>query len=99
MVARCGIRRRVRTGDHKGPPPSTPPPSPLRKYPLIFCNYSAGVPGDAVSWPEREVSSPLPLFPHLPPQAAQGRYLRSYNFLKIIIGRSTNDDVTCDEET
>jgi hypothetical protein len=32
-----------------------------------------GEPGDAVPWPEREVSSPPFLFPCLPPQAAQER--------------------------
>jgi len=37
-----------------------------------------GVPGDAVPWPEREVSSLLSLFPRLPLQAAQGRYPSSY---------------------
>ena len=30
-----------------------------------------GVPGDAVPWPEREVSSLPSLFPRPPPQAAQ----------------------------
>src|SRR5258708_26616499 len=38
-----------------------------------------GVQGDAVPLPEREVSSLPSLFPHLPPQAAQERYLKSYN--------------------
>ncbi len=37
-----------------------------------------GVPGDAVPWPEREVSSLPSLFPRTP-QAAQERYLSSYN--------------------
>ena len=36
-----------------------------------------GVPGDAVPWPEREVSSLPSLFPRLPPQAAPERYLSS----------------------
>ncbi len=37
-----------------------------------------GVPGDAVPWLEREVSSLPSLFPRLPPQAPQERYLSSY---------------------
>jgi len=35
------------------------------------------VPGDAIPWPEREVSSQNP-FSSLPPQAAHERPLRSY---------------------
>jgi hypothetical protein len=34
--------------------------------------------GDGVPLPEREVPSPLSLFPRLPPQAAQERYLNRY---------------------
>src|SRR6266705_3298046 len=39
---------------------------------------SAGVQGDAVPLPEREVSSLPSIFPRLPPQAAQERYPNSY---------------------
>src|SRR5713101_2291618 len=37
-----------------------------------------GVPGDAVPWPEREVSSLPSLFPRLRRQAAQESHLSSY---------------------
>jgi len=42
-------------------------PVSLRIY---FVAPQQGVPGDAVPWPEREVSSLPSLFPRLPPQAA-----------------------------
>src|SRR5215469_2062951 len=54
-------------------------------------NCSAGVPGDCIPRPEREERCPgdsveepsLPfLFPRLPPQAAQEKYLRGYHSTK-----------------
>jgi hypothetical protein len=50
------------------------------------------VPGDAVPWPEREVSSLPSLFPRLPPQAEQERYLSSYPFFKMEEHRSRELD-------
>src|SRR6266700_3885057 len=80
---------------------------------FLYVTPQQGVPGDAVPWPEREVSSlpslflrrrrhksrgyrgtqspgrsarcPRFLFPPLPPQAAQERYLSSYNVCYHII--------------
>ena len=50
----------------------------LLLFPRLCLTPQQGVPGDAVPWPEREVSSLPSLFSHLPPQAAQERYLSSY---------------------
>ena len=49
-----------------------------RRAKIFIVTTQQGVPGDAVPWPEREVSSLPSLFPRLPPQAAQERYLSSY---------------------
>jgi len=46
--------------------------------PLVIIQQ--GVQGDCVPLPEREVSSLPSLFPRLPPQAAQVKYLKSYLF-------------------
>ena len=48
-------------------------------YNKLDVTLQQGVQGDAVLLPEREVSSLSSLFPRLPPQAAQERYLSSYS--------------------
>src|SRR5260370_33899325 len=68
-------------GGPGGPSPPAGARGALANLPvprLLVCNSSAGVQGDAVPLPEREVPSLPSLFPRLPPQAAQARYLNSY---------------------